>query len=73
MGILAKARSNSQLQELRHLVSDKTGTPLTKGTPDLTGYWLEDEAMIPAVAAMEKQSTHPLAQAAVQNSANDST
>ena len=44
---------------------DKTGT-LTKGTPELTDYWFEDETMIPAVVAMEKQSTHPLAQAVVQ-------
>ena len=44
---------------------DKTGT-LTKGTPELTDYWFEDETIIPAVVAMEKQSTHPLAQAVVQ-------
>ena len=66
MGILAKGGAAiSQLQELRVISFDKTGT-LTKGTPDLTDYWFEDETMIPAVVAMEKQSTHPLAQAVVQ-------
>ena len=66
MGILAKGGAAiSQLQELRVISFDKTGT-LTKGTPDLTDYWFEDEAIIPAIVAMEKQSTHPLAQAVVQ-------
>ena len=66
MGILAKGGAAiSQLQDLRVISFDKTGT-LTKGTPDLTDYWFEDETMIPAVVAMEKQSTHPLAQAVVQ-------
>lgn len=66
MGILAKGGAAiSQLQELRVISFDKTGT-LTKGTPDLTDYWFEDETMIPAVVTMEKQSTHPLAQAVVQ-------
>ena len=66
MGILAKGGvAISQLQDLRVISFDKTGT-LTKGTPELTDYWFEDETMIPAVVAMEKQSTHPLAQAVVQ-------
>lgn len=66
MGILAKGGAAiSQLQDLRVISFDKTGT-LTKGTPELTDYWFEDETMIPAVVAMEKQSTHPLAQAVVQ-------
>ena len=66
MGILAKGGAAiSQLQELRVISFDKTGT-LTKGTPDLTDYWFKDEAIIPAIVAMEKQSTHPLAQAVVQ-------
>ena len=66
MGILAKGGAAiSQLQELRVISFDKTGT-LTKGTPDLTDYWFEDEAMIPAVVAMEKQSTHPLAEAVLR-------
>lgn len=66
MGILAKGGAAiSQLQDLHVISFDKTGT-LTKGTPDLTDYWFEDETMIPAVVAMEKQSTHPLAQAVVQ-------
>ena len=66
MGILAKGGAAiSQLQDLRVISFDKTGT-LTKGTPELTDYWFEDETIIPAVVAMEKQSTHPLAQAVVQ-------
>ena len=66
MGILAKGGAAiSQLQDLRVISFDKTGT-LTKGTPELIDYWFEDETMIPAVVAMEKQSTHPLAQAVVQ-------
>ncbi len=66
MGILAKGGAAiSQLQELRVISFDKTGT-LTKGTPDLTDYWFEDEAIIPAVVAMEKQSTHPLAEAVLR-------
>ena len=66
MGILAKGGAAiSQLQELRVISFDKTGT-LTKGTPELTDYWFEDEAMIPAVVAMEKQSTHPLAEAVLR-------
>lgn len=66
MGILDKGGAAiSQLQDLHVISFDKTGT-LTKGTPDLTDYWFEDETMIPAVVAMEKQSTHPLAQAVVQ-------
>ena len=66
LGILAKGGAAiSQLQELRVISFDKTGT-LTKGTPDLTDYWFEDEAMIPAVVAMEKQSTHPLAEAVLR-------
>ena len=66
MGILAKGGAAiSQLQELRVISFDKTGT-LTKGTPDLTDYWFEDEAIIPAIVAMEKQSTHPLAEAVLR-------
>ena len=66
LGILAKGGAAiSQLQELRVISFDKTGT-LTKGTPDLTDYWFEDEAIIPAVVAMEKQSTHPLAEAVLR-------
>lgn len=66
LGILAKGGAAiSQLQELRVISFDKTGT-LTKGTPDLTDCWFEDEAMIPAVVAMEKQSTHPLAEAVLR-------
>ena len=66
LGILAKGGAPiSQLQELRVISFDKTGT-LTKGTPDLTDYWFEDEAIIPAVVAMEKQSTHPLAEAVLR-------
>lgn len=66
MGILAKGGAAiTQLQELRVISFDKTGT-LTKGTPDLTNYWFEDEAIIPAVVAMEKQSTHPLAEAVLR-------
>lgn len=66
MGILAKGGAAiSQLQDLRVISFDKTGT-LTKGTPELTDYWFEDEAIIPAVVAMEKQSTHPLAEAVLR-------
>ena len=66
LGILAKGGAAiSQLQELRVISFDKTGT-LTKGTPDLTDCWFEDEAIIPAVVAMEKQSTHPLAEAVLR-------
>ena len=59
-------RRGTALQELQGVdivAFDKTGT-LTKGTPKVVGHTLNDD-MLAAVAAIERQSSHPLAGAIV--------
>jgi P-type Cu2+ transporter len=68
-GILFKnAIAIEQAASLDTVVFDKTGT-LTRGEPevvDITGDGLEDDALLRLVAAVERESEHPLAEAIVK-------
>lgn len=68
-GILIKGGSHLELlHQIRAIAFDKTGT-LTKGEPTVTNYMfasIEEEAtLFQLVASIEKQATHPLADAIV--------
>jgi Cu2+-exporting ATPase len=68
-GILIKdAESLEQARKVTAVVLDKTGT-ITEGKPQLTGIrWRnDDEAAMPVLLSIEKQSEHPLAEAVVQH------
>ncbi len=77
-GLAAAARSGAlikggaaleQLGRIQHVAFDKTGT-LTIGKPQVVGVyplaWSNDETLLTLSAAVEQGSTHPLAQAIVQ-------
>lgn len=68
-GILVKdAESLQRARHINAVVLDKTGT-LTQGQPEVTGiYWAApaNQEWLPVLAALEKQSEHPLAAAVWQ-------
>jgi Cu2+-exporting ATPase len=67
-GILIKdAESLEITKKINVVILDKTGT-ITEGKPVVTDMvWLnDDKAPIPVLAALEKQSEHPLAEAVVR-------
>ncbi|SDH88661.1 Cd2+/Zn2+-exporting ATPase [Alteribacillus persepolensis] len=68
-GILFKGGIHvEKLANMKAIAFDKTGT-LTNGTPEVTDVFtrkdIDTNALIEAVAAIENQSTHPLAEAIV--------
>lgn len=65
-GILIKDAESLELaQKIDAVVLDKTGT-ITAGKPTLTAIqWFTDNASLPILLAIEKQSEHPLAEAVV--------
>lgn len=72
-GVLFKGGSFlSNFANLKAVAFDKTGT-LTKGKPEVVAYDFDpdDEAIIPIIVAMEKQSNHPLANAIITQFDND--
>lgn len=70
-GILIKdAESLEASKNVDMVVLDKTGT-ITEGKPQVTEeYWLDTSAK-PILAALEKQSEHPLADALVEHLSSD--
>ena len=70
-GILIKDAESLELsQKVNAVVLDKTGT-ITEGKPQVTDEWWVDESMKPILAALEKQSEHPLAEAVVKHLENE--
>ena len=70
-GILIKDAESLELsQKVNAVVLDKTGT-ITEGKPQVTDEWWADESMKPILAALEKQSEHPLAEAVVKHFENE--
>ena len=70
-GILIKDAESLELsQKVNAVVLDKTGT-ITEGKPQVTDEWWVDESMKPILAALEKQSEHPLAEAVVKHFENE--
>ncbi len=66
-GILIKDAESLELsQKVNAVVLDKTGT-ITEGKPEVTDELWADESAKPILAAMEKQSEHPLAEAVVEH------
>ncbi|MBA2745801.1 MAG: copper-translocating P-type ATPase, partial [Flavisolibacter sp.] len=68
-GILIKdAESLEQAKKINAIILDKTGT-ITEGRPVVTDIlWLNnDESSLAALASLEKQSEHPLAEAVVNH------
>lgn len=70
-GVLSKGSSYlSQLANIEAISFDKTGT-LTKGKPEVTNVHFSDsvdeEKMVNIIAAIEKESNHPLADAMLRN------
>lgn len=68
-GILVKnAQSLEKLNQVNHLIIDKTGT-LTKGKPEVTDIQItegmSENRTLQLMASLENQSDHPLAQAVV--------
>ncbi|HEY0272143.1 MAG TPA: heavy metal translocating P-type ATPase [Chitinophaga sp.] len=66
-GILIKDAESLELaQRVNAVVLDKTGT-LTEGRPRVTAvqWWQQEANSLPILAAIERQSTHPLAAAVV--------
>ncbi|MEO6230923.1 MAG: heavy metal translocating P-type ATPase [Ferruginibacter sp.] len=67
-GILIKDAESLELaKKINAIILDKTGT-ITEGKPVVTDIlWLNnDETYLPALASLEKQSEHPLAEAVVK-------
>ena len=70
-GILIKDAESLELsQKVNAVALDKTGT-ITEGKPQVTDEWWTDESMKPILAALEKQSEHPLAEAVVKHFENE--
>ena len=70
-GILIKDAESLELsQKVNAVVLDKTGT-ITEGKPQVTDELWADESMKPILAALEKQSEHPLAEAVVKHFENE--
>ena len=70
-GILIKDAESLELsQKVNAVALDKTGT-ITEGKPQVTDEWWVDESMKPILAALEKQSEHPLAEAVVKHLENE--
>ena len=70
-GILIKDAESLELsQKVNAVALDKTGT-ITEGKPQVTDEWWVDESMKPILAALEKQSEHPLAEAVVKHFENE--
>lgn len=68
-GILIKdAESLEMAKKINAIILDKTGT-ITEGKPVVTNiFWLNnDESSLPALASLEKQSEHPLADAVIKH------
>ncbi|MEO7800395.1 MAG: heavy metal translocating P-type ATPase, partial [Ginsengibacter sp.] len=68
-GILIKDAESLELaKKINAIILDKTGT-ITEGKPVVTDIlWLNnDESSLPALASLEKQSEHPLADAVVNH------
>lgn len=74
MGVLfRKGDALQRLEQVDIIAFDKTGT-LTQGRPELTDMVLADgldrDAVLAAIAAVERQSEHPIAQALVRAAAD---
>jgi P-type Cu+ transporter len=73
LGILIRTGDNLEKGEkLTTVVFDKTGT-LTKGTPEVTDIiasGCDEEELLGAAAAIEKNSSHPLAAAIIKRAGN---
>ncbi|WP_436416035.1 heavy metal translocating P-type ATPase [Petrimonas sp.] len=70
-GILIKDAESLELsQKVNAVALDKTGT-ITEGKPQVTDELWADESMKPILAALEKQSEHPLAEAVVKHLENE--
>ena len=70
-GILIKDAESLELsQKVNAVALDKTGT-ITEGKPQVTDELWADESMKPILAALEKQSEHPLAEAVVKHFENE--
>jgi Cu+-exporting ATPase len=69
LGVLIKKGEALEIpQKLTTIIFDKTGT-LTKGKPEVTdiiGNGLDNQSLLRIAASVEKNSTHPLADAIVQ-------
>ncbi len=69
LGVLIKNGEALEISEkLTTIIFDKTGT-LTKGKPEVTDIYsigIEDKTMLKITASVEKNSTHPLAEATVK-------
>ena len=74
-GILIKDAESLELaKKINAIVLDKTGT-ITEGKPQVSGVkWLnDDDASMPVLYSLEKQSEHPLAEAVVDHFENAQT